>query len=207
VDRLWEIDRLARDADKKENFRLWVRTFLQPRLRELGWDAKAGESPLTAILRAGVIGLLAETGDDAVRKEARVRFEKFLKEPATLTGDLRARVLGIVGRDADETTYSRLHDLARKETSTEQKQFLYDALAAARNPKFAEKTLALAMTDELIPRAATSLVLRVGDQHPKLAWDFAEAEPGVLVRQALEHQSQRLRAQHFPQVHRCVARR
>jgi aminopeptidase N len=174
VDRLWEIERLARDAGRTENFRSWVRTFLQPRLKELGWEAKPDESPLAALLRAGVIGLLAEVGDQSVQAEARARFERYLKEPTTLTGDLRARVLSIVGRDADETTYARLHDLARKESSTEQKQFLYDALASSLNPKFAEKTLALSITNELVPKAATGLVLRVGEQHPKLAWDFAK---------------------------------
>src|SRR4029450_3581847 len=117
----------------------WTRAFLQPQLKKLGWDAKAGESPLAGLLRAEVIGLLADIGDESVRAEARTRFERYLKDPATLTGDLRATVLSIVGREADEATYSRLHDLARKESSTEQKQFLYNALAASLNPKFAEK--------------------------------------------------------------------
>lgn len=174
VDHLWNIERLARDTDKAEGFRTWARTFLQPRLKELGWDAKPNESPLAALLRAGVIQLLAEVGDDAVKAEARARFERFLTEPTTLTADLRARVLSIVGTDADEATYTRLHELARKETSSEQKQILYDALAASRNSKFAEKTLALSITNELVPKAATSLILRVGDRHPKLAWDFAK---------------------------------
>jgi aminopeptidase N len=174
ADRLSEIDRLARDSGKTESFRAWTRAFFQPQLKKLGWDAKAGESPLAGLLRAEVIGLLADIGDESVRAEARTRFERYLKDPATLTGDLRAKVLSIVGREADEATYSRIHDLARKESSTEQKQFLYNALAASLNPKFAEKTLALSITDELIPRAATSLVLRVGDRHPKLAWEFAK---------------------------------
>jgi aminopeptidase N len=174
VERLWKIDRLARDAGKTENFRAWTRAFLQPRLKELGWDAKSGESPLAALLRTGVIGLLAEAGDDAVKAEAKSRFERYLKEPATLTGDLRACVLNIVGREADEDTYAKLHEFARKETSTEQKQFLYDALAESLNPTLAEKTLALSITNELVPKAAAGLVLRVGEQHPKLAWDFAK---------------------------------
>jgi aminopeptidase N len=174
VDRLWDIDRFARDSGKTENFRTWTRSFLQPRLKELGWDGKSDESPLAPLLRTNVIGLLAEAGDEAVKAESRTRYERFLKDPATLTGDLRARVLSVVGHDADENTYAQLHDLARKETSTEQKQFLYDALAASLNSKFAEKTLALSVTNELVPKAATNLVLRVGEQHPKLAWDFAK---------------------------------
>lgn len=174
VDRLSEIERLGRDTDKADSFRAWVRTFLQPRLKELGWDAKPGESPLAALLRAGVIDLLAEVGDDAVKSEARSRFDRFLKDSTTLTGDLRARVLAIVGSDADDATYAKLHELARKETSTEQKQFLYDAMAASRNPKFAEKTLALSIVNELVPKAAAGLVPRVGERHPKLAWDFAK---------------------------------
>jgi len=181
VDRLWEIDRLARDMGKTESLRAWTRTFLQPKLKELGWDARPDESPLSTMLRAGVIGLLAQSGDESVKKEALSRFEKFLHDPSTLTGDLRARVLTIVGRDADEATYGRLHELARKETSTEQKRFLYESLAASRNPKLAEKTLAITITEELVPRAATGLVLRVGEEHPKLAWEFAKPNLELLL--------------------------
>lgn len=174
VDRLREIERLTRDTGKADSFRAWVRTFLQPRLAELGWNVKPGESPLTALLRAGVIDLLAEVGDEGVKAEAHSRFERFLKDPETLTGDLRARVLSIVGSDADMATYARLHGLARKETSSEQKQFLYQAMAASRDVSLAKNTLGLSITNELVPKSATALVLSVGERHPKLAWDFAK---------------------------------
>ena len=155
---------------------------MRPKFSNLGWDAKPGESPLDGSLRASLIGFLGEMGDTDVSQEADRRFGQFLDNPNTLTGDLRAKVLRIVGRKANAATYAKLHELARKETSTEQKQSLYNALAAAADQELARQTLPISLTDELVPRAASGLVLRVAEQHPQLAWEFARANLAALMK-------------------------
>ena len=59
---------------------------------------------------------------------------------------------------------------------SEQKRLLYGALARSRNPQHADKTLALALTGELVPQAATHLVVAVGHdgEHAERAWAFAK---------------------------------
>ena len=180
---LGEIDFLARKDDGRERFHSWAREFLRPQLDRLGWTTRPKESPLDQLLRATIIRQLGFFGDQTVLAEARARYEKFLADPGTLTGDLRGAVLEIVGRRADDATYERLRDLARAEKSTEQKQQLYAALAHSLDPKHAAQTLALSVTNELVPRAATRLVIQVAldGEHPDQAWTFAKANLDALL--------------------------
>jgi aminopeptidase N len=169
------IDELHRGSSTRAGYRTWASAFLRPQFERLGWDAKAGESPLDAQLRANLIGVLGAFGNADIIVEARNRFATYLATPASLSGDLRGAVFKIVGRTADAATWETLHERARAADSFEQKRSLYTALASARDHKLAEKTLALALTDELIAPDAANLVHRVahdGDQ-PELAWAFA----------------------------------
>jgi aminopeptidase N len=183
IDQLSFIDHLQRGAPGREKFRAWARALLRPQLVRLGWDAAPGEHALAPRLRAAVIRAMGTWGEEEVQREARSRFEKFRREPASLPGDLRGAVFSLVGRDADRATYELLHALAKAEPSTEQRRNLYTALAAARLPDLAGRTLALAITDELLPNDATALVGRVAHsgEHPELAWGFAQQNLDALL--------------------------
>jgi aminopeptidase N len=175
VDALDWIDELHRGSDTRAAYRAWAGRFLRPHFERLGWDAKPGESMLDSELRTGLIGLLGAFGSEDIVREARARFAAYLAEPASLSGDLRGTVFRIVGRTADAATWDQLHARARATDSFEQKRSLYIALASARDPALAERTLALSLTDELIAHDAARLVQRVAHEgeHPELAWKFA----------------------------------
>jgi aminopeptidase N len=113
----------------------------------------------------------------------RERFEKYLAHPASLQPDLRAPVLAVVGRYADEKTWNKLHELGLKTTSIEDQQNYYEALACATDPKLVKKTLAIALTDELPTSRAIFLVSRVARDsgHPDVAWEFAKANMKALL--------------------------
>ncbi|EDY17097.1 Peptidase M1 membrane alanine aminopeptidase [Chthoniobacter flavus Ellin428] len=183
VDILWSIDGLERGEPNREGFRAWARGFLQPQFNRLTWDAKPGESPLDAALRGSLISTLGAFGNEEIVSSARARFAAYLHDPASLPGDLRGAVFSVVGRDADAMTWQQLHEAARKEDSFEQKRSLYSALVSAHNPKLAEQTLALSLTDELIAPDAARLVQRVAHdgEQPQLAWDFARAHLDALL--------------------------
>ena len=68
-------------------------------------------------------------------------------------------------------------------TSTEEKQNYYDALAGARDPKLATKTLQISLTDELPTSRAIFLVGKVArnGEHADLAWEFAKANMKALL--------------------------
>jgi aminopeptidase N len=177
------IDTLERGTPNQAGFRAWAIRFLQPHLAPLGWDAKPGETPLESNLRASLIRALGLFGDPGTLREARARFIQFLENPASLNGNLRGPVFLTVGRNADDATWEKMHSLARKADSFEQKRALYAALTSVRDPELAAKALALALTNELIAPDAARIVARVSfdGEHPDLAWNFARVHLEALL--------------------------
>jgi aminopeptidase N len=170
-------------TSEREKFQRYARSLLRPSFEALGWVSKPDEPPNAGRLRASLISALGDLNDPEVLAGCRERFDKYLADPASLQPDLRAPVLAVVGRYADEKTWNKLHELGLKTTSTEDKQNYYNALACAADPKLMKKTLAIALTDELPTSRAIFLVSRVARDsgHPDIAWEFAKANMKALL--------------------------
>ena len=170
-------------SSERERFQRYARSLLRPTFATLGWEPKPDEPPNAGRLRASLIGALGHLNDPEVIAGCRERFEKYLAHPASLPPDLRAPVLAVVGRYADEKTWNKLHELGLKTTSIEDQQNYYEALACATDPKLVKKTLAIALTDELPTSRAIFLVSRVARDsgHPDIAWEFAKANMKALL--------------------------
>jgi aminopeptidase N len=164
-------------GSEREGFQRYARSLLRPTFAMLGWEPKPNEPPNTGRLRASLIGALGNLNDPEIIAGCRERFEKYLAHPASLPPDLRAPLLGVIGRYADEKTWNTLHELGLKSTSIEDQQNYYNALACVTDPKLLKKTLAIALTDELPTSRAIFLVSRVARDsgHPDIAWEFAKA--------------------------------
>jgi aminopeptidase N len=170
-------NRLLAAIPTREKFQKYARSILRPSFDEVGWEPKSGEPVKIASLRASLIKALGDLDDKEIVAGCRDRFQRYLADPKSLAPDLRAPVLAVVGRYADEATWNTLHELGLKTTSIEEKQNYYDALAAAIDPKLAGRTLEISLGDELPTSRATYLVGKVGRQsdHPEVAWNFAKA--------------------------------
>jgi len=168
---------------EREKFQRYARSLLRPTFETLSWDPKQGEPPTTGSLRASLIEALGDLNDPEIVAGCRERFEKYLANPASLAPDLRPAIFAIVGRHADEKTWTKLHELGLKTTSIEEKQNYYNALACATDPKLVKKTLAIALTDELPTSRAIFLVPKVARDsgHPDIAWEFAKANMNALL--------------------------
>jgi len=171
------INRLLIGDSVREKFEVYARSILRPTFDELSWEPKKNESPRDSLLRASLIAALEDLNDQEIIAACQKRFEKFVVDPASLAPDLRASVCFVVGQNADDATWNKLHDLGLKTTSIEEKQNYYDALAGARDPKLAAKALQISLTDELPTSRALHNVGKVArySGHPDLAWDFAKA--------------------------------
>jgi aminopeptidase N len=180
------INRLLIDSPAREKFQQYARSLLRSTFETVGWQPKPGEAPIAGILRASLIKAFGDLDDSDVIADCRKRFEKYVADPASLSPDLRAPVLAVVGRYADEKTWNKLHELGLKTTSSEEKQNYYNALASAIDPKLVKKTLAIALTDELPTSRAIFLVSRVARDsgHPDNAWEFAKANMKALLAKA-----------------------
>ena len=183
IDAFEFINCLLIDSTVREKFQQYARSVLGPTFATLGWELKAHEAPNAGTLRASLIKALGDLNDSEVIAGCRERFEKYLTTPASLPPDLRAPVLAIVGRYADEKTWNKLHELGLETTSIEDQQNYYNALACATDPRLVKKTLAISLTDELPTSRALFLVSRVGRDsgHAHIAWEFAAANMKALL--------------------------
>jgi aminopeptidase N len=177
------INRLLLGDPSREKFQAYARAILRPTFDELGWEPKKNESPRDSLLRASLIVALGDLNDQEIIDVCKQRFEKFVVDPGSVPPDLRASIFFVVGQNADDATWNKLHELGLKTTSIEEKQNYYDALAAARDPKLAEKALQISLTDELPTSRALHLAGKVArySEHPDLAWDFAKANMKALL--------------------------
>ncbi|HJW37886.1 MAG TPA: M1 family metallopeptidase [Candidatus Udaeobacter sp.] len=177
------INRLLVGSPEREKFQRYAQSLLRPTFETLGWEPKEGEPPTAGNLRASLINALGDLNDREIIAGCRERFEKYLANRASLAPDLRPAVLAVVGRYADEKTWSKLHELGLKTTSIEEKQNYYNALAEAIDPKLVKKTLPIALTDELPTSRAIFLVPAVARDsgHPDIAWEFAAVNMKTLL--------------------------
>src|SRR5437016_8453900 len=177
------IDRLLAGAPGQEQFRRYARRVLRPTLDTLTLQPKPGGPMTASLLRASLVQELGLLGDEEVIKMCRQNFENYLKDRSSVSADLRASTFAIAMRYGDLATWQKLHELGLKTTSTEEKQNYYDALAFASDPKLIQKSLAIALTDELPTSRAVFMVSKVAREsdRPDLAWEFARKNLKALV--------------------------
>ncbi|MEC7524460.1 MAG: M1 family metallopeptidase [Myxococcota bacterium] len=112
------VDRLL-DGDDRERAQVWAQRLYRPQRRRLGWDARRGEDPETALLRAEVLGFLARVADDPiVRRDAARRGRAYLGlgaggeiQPDAVAPDLAAMAVTVAIQEGGEPVFE--HALAR----------------------------------------------------------------------------------------------
>jgi aminopeptidase N len=170
------LDHLARNRPERSALQAYARAKLRPIFDRLGWDAAGPEGDDSALLRARLIRMLGELGDEQILAEARRRFAAFLQDPAALPPALRDSVTYLVGVTADRASYVALLALARKTTNTSERVRYYTAAAGARDGVLARETLELTLIDELPSTLIGSVINAVASagEQPDLAWAFVQ---------------------------------
>jgi aminopeptidase N len=163
------------DQARQARFRAFALERLRPVFERLGWEAKATESAPSALLRAQMIGTLAELGDQDVIAEARRRFNAQKTDPAAVPVPLRKIITAVVARNADAATWDQLHAQAKAETTPLIKDQLYAMLSVAKDDALAQRALDLALTPEPGATNSAGMIRIVASQHPDMGFDFAVA--------------------------------
>ena len=163
------------DKARQDRFDAFAVKELKPVFARLGWEAKPGEGDPTTILRTQLIEVLADLGDTDVISEVNRRFAAQDTDPKAVPTALRKTIYAVVGRNADEATWNKLHAMAKAETSALIKDRLYSLLAIAKDDALARRALNMAITDEPGATNSAGMIRAVGYDHPDMAWAFAMA--------------------------------
>ena len=151
-----------------------VRELWLPRLEQLGFEPKDGDTVADANLRAELISTLGAMEDETVAGQARMRFAALANDPRAMDGPLKTTWLAIAARNATPSEWTMLSELAAKSSSTVEQQTYYELLGAARDDALAQRALDFALSGEA-GTASAAIIAEVADEHPALAYDFVMA--------------------------------
>jgi puromycin-sensitive aminopeptidase len=162
------------DAGPREHYRAWVRALVTPTMERMGWEPREGERDLTRSLRGSLLTAIAILGADpnaqALARDVEVR----ARSGGNVEPSLAAASISIVAAGGGPDEYQAFLEARRTaRTPQERLRYLY-ALADFRDAVLIERTIALALTDEIRPQETPWLLTRAISNRDQggLAWSF-----------------------------------
>jgi aminopeptidase N len=154
-------------------FRGKAAAILMPAFERIGWIAKGGEAPTTALVRQQLVPALGELCNERVVADARRYTEASFANPASTPSDVAQPALKIYAATADAARWELLHKRAQAERNPAAKLIEYRALGTVQEESLARRALSIALTDEAPITTRAEIIQSVGSIHPALAFDWA----------------------------------
>jgi aminopeptidase N len=170
-------DHLVTDNDRHA-FDLWVRQFVAPVVRDVGWESKPGESEDRTSLRAKLLDTLGNVAHDPEAETLATKLaNQYLADPSSVDHEIATVALVIAAHKGDQTLYDRIMgDLKAAKTP---ETYFTDTYVLSRfsDPKLAQETLEYAISPQMRSQDAPYLISGVM-RYPatrKQAWSFVQA--------------------------------
>jgi len=115
------INRYLVNENDRDEFRMWLRQYLAPAMKDVGYEPKPGESEEERGLRSRVFTAL---GDDArdpeTLEEARKIADKALAEPSSVDPEMASSALALAALNGDSAFYDKVMAATKNPKSPEQ---------------------------------------------------------------------------------------
>ena len=167
---------LADDSDR-DAFRGWLRQYLTPAMKEVGWQAKAGESDEQRTLRSRLFGALGyDARDPEALAQARKIADKALADPSSVDHELVGGAFALAALNGDAELYDKLMAALKNPKSPEEYYLYFFTLPAFSDQKLLQRTLDYAVSPDVRSQDALGLITNVmgNPAGEKLAWDFVQ---------------------------------
>jgi aminopeptidase N len=165
---------LVTDNDR-ESYRAWLRGYLNPILKDVGWESKPGETDEQRTLRARLYAALGYDGrDPQVLAAARKIADEALSNPGSVDPELTRSVIRLAALSGDEAFYEKLLATLKSAKAPEAYYIALFTLPQFEDQKLLQRTLDFALTPDVRSQDAVSVIGGVL-QNPageKLAWSF-----------------------------------
>ena len=168
---------LVTDNDR-DSYRAWLRQYLNPIMRDVGWEPKPGEKDEQKTLRSGLLNALGfDARDPEALAQARNIAEKALADPSAVDHDLAGTAFALAALDGDQAFYDRLKSGLKNPKSPEEYYLYLFTLPQFSDPKLLQQTLDLAVSPEVRSQDALGVITSVlaNPAGEKLAWDFIQS--------------------------------
>jgi hypothetical protein len=172
-----------------------VAELFQPAWNDLGWEPKPGEPDETRLLRGLLLRILGHTARlPSIDKEVEARLQRYLQDPASLDGAVADEVVRLAAMNGDAARWEEFRKRAREaRTPAVSLRFRY-ALAGFEDPALVERTLQLALADE-VPAEDVSMLLGAELDNRKAraaAWRFIRGHFNEIKQKAPDFRFPRL---------------
>ena len=165
---------LVTDSDH-ESYRAWLRQYLNPILKDVGWESKPSESDEQKALRSRLFGALGyDARDPEVMAQARKIADQALSNPDSVDRELAFSAFGVAAVNGDQAFYDKLMAALKNPKSPEEYYMYLFTLGQFGDPALLQRTLDYAVSPDVRSQDALGLIARVMDNPAgqKLAWDF-----------------------------------
>lgn len=165
---------LVSDTDR-DNYRAWLRQFLTPIMKDVGWEPKPSESDEEKTLRSRVFNALGyDARDPQALAEAHKIADRAIADPSSVDHELASGALPIAALNGGTDFYDKVM-AAMKDTKSPELYYTYFfTLPQFTDPKLLQRTLDLSISPDVRSQDALQLVTGVlsNPAGEKLAWDF-----------------------------------
>ena len=165
---------IVNDSDR-DSYRAWVRSYLTPAAKDLGWEPKSGESDEQRALRTGVLASLGYDGrDPQALAEARKIADKALADSSSVDDQLAGGAIALAALNGDTDFYDRVMTALKNPKTPEEYYIYFYALPQFGDTKLLQRTLDFAITPDVRSQDALGLITNVlaNPAGEKLAWEF-----------------------------------
>jgi len=168
---------LVSDGDRDE-YRNWLRQYLSPAMKDVGYEPKPGESDEQRTLRSRLFDALGyDARDPETLEEARKIADKALADPASVDTEMAGGAFALAALNGDSAFYDRVMAATKNPKSPELYYTYLFTLPRFSDPKLLQRTLDFAISPDV--RSQDSLrVITTVMRNPagrELAWDFVRS--------------------------------
>jgi len=165
---------LVSDNDRGE-YQAWLRQYLAPSMKEVGWEPKAGDSDEQKILRSRLFNALGyDARDPQVLAEARKIADQALADPSSVDHELAGGAFRLAALNGGPDFYDKV--LANLKDAKSPEIYYNDlyTLAEFSDPALLQRTLDFAISPDVRSQDALQLIGAVlgNPAGRNLAWDF-----------------------------------
>jgi aminopeptidase N/puromycin-sensitive aminopeptidase len=165
---------LVSNSDR-DAYRTWLRQYLAPAMKEVGYESKPGESDEQRTLRSRLLNALGyDARDPEALEQARKIADKALADPTSIDHGLAGVALELAALNGDAGFYDRLIACLKNPKSPEEYYMYLTALPQFSDPKLLQRTLDFAISPDVRSQDTLGIVSSVlaNPAGQQLAWDF-----------------------------------
>jgi aminopeptidase N/puromycin-sensitive aminopeptidase len=168
---------LVNEGDR-DGYRSWIRQFLAPVMKDVGWSPTSGESDEQKTLRSRLVGALGyDARDPEALAQARKVADQAIADPSSVDHEMAGGAFGLAALNGDSEFYDKMMAGLKNPKSPEEYYMYFYTLPAFTDPKLLQRTLDFAISPDVRSQDALSLITNVlgNPAGEKLAWDFIQA--------------------------------